>query len=737
MIRWLSVVVLVACSSQQPPVVSAQSTPLEKTLERAQAFERGVNGPREYREAARLYEQACDGGKGDIAACHRWIDAALHTRGADAKLGSSSMSIIVKALCERRDSLGCVLGGLSGDEASKEAFRKLPDPEQDCGPGNAAACETALAIQFPNFQGSTGAAARQDDLEDRACRAGVLAGCLGLIEAVRSCTYVPGASRCVDKLLREWKKYESEDHLHALAEATTACDRGDAKACDILPGRRIDARVLCDAHDWGACGELGCLGDTAMTKLAESHGAWVNCQAIQNRANAASRPEPPPRPGLPADPSLPAFTPSSRPLFDTLAFWRHATEPEESSWPEFDIHNLGTREIIVLQTTAYAYDKTGALVAKTEERRIDVLALEPGKSFTNSYYGARVLPAEAVAFSICYDAIGFAPLVFWQDAIPCRATPAMTATVPRAIDGAGSSVQRWFHAAAAQAFTGLRLHYGFVTTFGSAALSSSQMGLAELAAGSVAFAGTETAPAPDAVGIPILVGSLAVLYNLSGVDKLQLSPATLARIYQHDITTWNDRAIAADNPGVKLPARPIVAYHDAHDSDETQQLASYLERAARGVWRLKSGAALTWPAGARSAVGILSEDGAISYANFADLIHERSIGLRYSGKVARIRNRSGKYVEPTAESTAAAARELTGKLAPGALDARNPAAYPISFPSWMVVARPSDRGSGVALATYLAYLLGDGQRLLPALGLAPLPPGVAAAARAQAAQLAP
>ena len=52
---------------------------------------------------------------------------------------------------------------------------------------------------------------------------------------------------------------------------------------------------------------------------------------------------------------------------------------------------------------------------------------------------------------------------------------------------------------------------------------------------------------------PTVVGPITVSYNLSGVDKLQLERTTLAKIMQRKVTTWNDAAIAADNPGVTLP----------------------------------------------------------------------------------------------------------------------------------------------------------------------------------------
>ena len=47
---------------------------------------------------------------------------------------------------------------------------------------------------------------------------------------------------------------------------------------------------------------------------------------------------------------------------------------------------------------------------------------------------------------------------------------------------------------------------------------------------------------------PTVAAPITVSYNLSGVKNLQLSPETLAKIFQGEITKWNDAAITADNP---------------------------------------------------------------------------------------------------------------------------------------------------------------------------------------------
>src|SRR3712207_7622762 len=65
--------------------------------------------------------------------------------------------------------------------------------------------------------------------------------------------------------------------------------------------------------------------------------------------------------------------------------------------------------------------------------------------------------------------------------------------------------------------------------------------------------------------------------NLEGVDSLNLTPTTIANIFSGAITTWNDPAIAADNPDATLPATAITPVHRGDDSrseEHTSELQS-------------------------------------------------------------------------------------------------------------------------------------------------------------------
>jgi phosphate transport system substrate-binding protein len=97
----------------------------------------------------------------------------------------------------------------------------------------------------------------------------------------------------------------------------------------------------------------------------------------------------------------------------------------------------------------------------------------------------------------------------------------------------------------------------------------------------------------DVVEVPVYVSPIAVIYNLDGVDDLNLSPKTVAGIFQGKVTTWNDAAIKADNPDATLPATKISPVHRSDDSGTTENFTDYLDQAGEGAWT--GGKTKTWP----------------------------------------------------------------------------------------------------------------------------------------------
>ncbi len=235
----------------------------------------------------------------------------------------------------------------------------------------------------------------------------------------------------------------------------------------------------------------------------------------------------------------------------------------------------------------------------------------------------------------------------------------------------------------------------------------------------------------DFVYIPTVIAPITISYNLAGVDKLQLSPDTIAKIFQLQIKTWNDPAIAADNPGVKLPDTSITVAVRADSSGTTENFSIFLDLAAGDnatkAWALKRGSTIQWPAGVQAGQGnsgvakvVKDTAGGIGYVDYSDA---KATGL----KTAAVKNKAGKFVAPTLEATTAAAEgakindDLTFSLA----WADGDKAYPIAAPTWILAYKKiADPDKAAALRGFLTWILTDGQKLAPKIDFAPLPGAV-------------
>ena len=326
-------------------------------------------------------------------------------------------------------------------------------------------------------------------------------------------------------------------------------------------------------------------------------------------------------------------------------------------------------------------------------------------------------------------------------------TPIDYASLKGSLTGSGSTFQKAFLDEAlanlAKTASGLSIQYGG---------GGSGKGRTDLQTKLVDYAGTDgTVKAADVakytggafVYIPTVIAPITMSFNVSGVDKLQLSPKTLAGIFQLTITKWNDPAIAAENPGVTLPATAIVTVHRSDGSGTTQNFTQFLDLAqgktAGGAWTL--GAFQdpgVWPAGGQAGDGnggvaqiIKNTDGAIGYVDLSDA---KASGLKF----ASIENKAGKFVGPTLEATSAAAGHVTVKddLTFFLGWADGDTSYPIAAQTWIIVYTKQDSADKAAnLRGFLTYLLTEGQTLAPTIDYAPLPAALVTKALANVAKI--
>ncbi|GAB3156980.1 phosphate ABC transporter substrate-binding protein PstS [Micromonospora sonneratiae] len=274
--------------------------------------------------------------------------------------------------------------------------------------------------------------------------------------------------------------------------------------------------------------------------------------------------------------------------------------------------------------------------------------------------------------------------------------------------------------------------------------SGSGAGIQAFIAGTADFAGSDSVLKDDeqpkadakcvggkAIHLPMVIGPVAIAYNLTGVDNLQLKPATLAKIFAGKVAKWDDAAIQADNPGVKLPATTIQAVHRSDESGTTDNFTAFLSKTAEADWTF--GKAKAWKApggtGAKGSDGVASAvkqaDGAIGYV-------EWSYAENSALKTAKIGNGAGEFAALTAESAgkAVAGAKLTGEGDDLKMsidyNTKEAGAYPIVLVTYEIVCSkgvPADKLP--LLKGFLTHAASSaGQAELTELGYAPLPESV-------------
>jgi len=234
--------------------------------------------------------------------------------------------------------------------------------------------------------------------------------------------------------------------------------------------------------------------------------------------------------------------------------------------------------------------------------------------------------------------------------------------------------------------------------------------------------------------IPTVIGAVVLTYNLPalGATQLQLDGATIADIYLGRITKWNDKRIAATNPGVSLPNADIIVVHRSDGSGTTYVFTDYLTKVSR-EWKDKVNYATSvkWPVGlgGKGNEGVTQQvkqlEGTIGYV---ELIYAVSNKLAY----AKVKNAAGSFVVPSlASATAAAASAKFAKDTDFRVSITNaPGAetYPITSFTWLLI-RPDSKDAAKAklVRDFLVWMVTpEAQAMASQLSYAPLPAEVVA-----------
>ncbi len=248
--------------------------------------------------------------------------------------------------------------------------------------------------------------------------------------------------------------------------------------------------------------------------------------------------------------------------------------------------------------------------------------------------------------------------------------------------------------------------------------------------------------------MPVVAGGTSFMYHLEIgghlYTGLRLSGETVSKIFTGKITDWSDPEITADNNGFKLPATRIIPVVRSDGSGTTAQFTAWMNTQYPSLWRpfcSCSGLTSYYPI----KNGMVAKDGSVgvaghiaaSYGNGTIGYVEYSYALNDNYPVAKVLNRAGYYVQPTAFNVAVAltqakinqdptSQNYLTEILTGVYNYGDPRTYPLSSYSYMIVPtgqndpRMNDSKANT-LGDFAYYFLCDGQREAPALGYSPLP----------------
>jgi phosphate transport system substrate-binding protein len=235
------------------------------------------------------------------------------------------------------------------------------------------------------------------------------------------------------------------------------------------------------------------------------------------------------------------------------------------------------------------------------------------------------------------------------------------------ITGAGATFPYPIYAKWADAYkkaTGVGMNYQSIGSGG---------GIKQITAKTVNFGASDMPMKPEDLSkhglmqFPAVMGGVVPVYNIKGLESgaITLTGKQLADIYLGKIKMWNDAALTANNPGVKLPNQAISVVHRSDGSGTTFIFANYLSK-VNGDWKssVGEGTSVKWPTGVggKGNEGVANYvgriDGAIGYVEYAYAKQNKL-------KVAKMVNRDGRAVAPNDDTFKAAAAGADWASAPG------------------------------------------------------------------------
>jgi len=224
---------------------------------------------------------------------------------------------------------------------------------------------------------------------------------------------------------------------------------------------------------------------------------------------------------------------------------------------------------------------------------------------------------------------------------------------------------------------------------------------------------------------PIIVGAVAVVYNVPGVEELKLDGKTLADIFMGKIEYWDDPAIKDLNPNVNLPHEKIIVIHRSDSSGTTKIFTTYLCLVS-GEFKEKvgSGKIVNWPVdnigrglGGKGNAGVVA---ILKQTPYSIAYTELAYALKENLKMVALRNKAGNYVkanEDTIKSAISAIKAYIPSPEEGYkeditqfLNADGEKSYPIVAFSHVLLWKSHLKEKAKAIKDFFTWVLTEGQK---------------------------
>jgi phosphate transport system substrate-binding protein len=294
------------------------------------------------------------------------------------------------------------------------------------------------------------------------------------------------------------------------------------------------------------------------------------------------------------------------------------------------------------------------------------------------------------------------------------------------LNGAGASFPYPVYSAWAYDYnqaTGVQANYQSIGSGG---------GIKQISARTVDFGASDAPLTPEELNknnllqFPAVIGGVVPVVNIRGVKAgdLKLDGETLARIFMGDIKKWNDKAITAANPKMKLPNAKITVVHRSDGSGTTAIFSTYLAAVSK-MWKDKVGAgkALDWPVG----IGGKGNEGVANYTSRSkNAIGYVEYAYAVQNKLAYVdlKNAAGNYVAPGAETFADAAASADFKAANHfdlwLVNAPGKKAWPIAGATFILLAKEK-KDANIKVVKFYDWAFKNGDAKAKELVYVPLP----------------